>query len=227
VFEHGELRVATVLVLLALTIAGLAVASVWLQQGRPLLRRASGVAIVVLLTALVCVSSARIRSSRDVSEDRRNSFPSADEAALRAIDTPLRVVVYLSAEDPRLTDLERGVLAKLRRVMPRVDVVYAAQSRSGLFERPNEHYGEVYYELGGHRAMLRSTTEPIVLETIYQLAGRSAPTAAADVPYPGYPLTARSAFAPWLFFVVWPVAVIISWWAITRPKLSRLRTFGE
>jgi hypothetical protein len=227
VFEHGELRVATVFILLALSVGGLAIAATWLQQGRPIARRVSGVAAVVGLVAATCVLSASIRSSRDVSEDRRNSFPPADEAALRAINAPLRVVVYLSAEDPRLTDLERGVLAKLRRVMPSVDVVYAAQSRSGLFERPNEHYGEVYYELGGHRAMLRSTTEPIVLETIYQLAGRPAPTAAADVPYPGYPLAARSTFAPWLFFVLWPVAVILSWWLITRPKLSRLRAFGE
>jgi hypothetical protein len=227
VFEHGELRVATVLVLLALALGGLAVASIWLQQGRQIARRVSGVVAVVVLVGVACVLSTTIRSSRDVSEDRRNSFPPADEAALRSIEAPLRVVVYLSAEDPRLTDLERGVLAKLRRVMPSVDVVYAAQSRSGLFERPNEHYGEVYYELGGHRAMLRSTTEPIVLETIYQLAGRQAPTATADVPYPGYPLAARSTFAPWLFFVVWPVVVIMCWWLIARPKLSRLRAFGE
>ena len=111
--------------------------------------------------------------------------------------------------------------------MPSVEVVYAAQSRSGLFERPNEHYGEVYYELGGHRAMLRSTTEPIVLETIYQLAGRQPPTPVESVPYLGYPLAARPTVAPWLFFVVWPLALIVSWWLITRPKISRLRAFGE
>ncbi len=227
VFEHGELRVATVLVLLSLAVGGLVVASIWLEQGRQIVRRVSGVGVVVVLVGVACVLSSTIRSSRDVSEDRRNSFPPVDEAALRSIDAPLRVIVYLSAEDPRLTDLERGVLAKLRRIMPRVDVVYAAQSRSGLFERPNEHYGEVYYELGGHRAMLRSTTEPIVLETIYQLAGRQPPAAAADVPYPGYPLAARSTLAPWVFFVIWPVAVIASWWLIARPKLSRLRAFGE
>ena len=90
-------------------------------------------------------------------------------------------------------------------MMPSVDVVYAAQSRSGLFERPNEHYGEVWYELGGHRAMLRSTTEAIVLETIYQLAVDSRQQRRRDVPYPGYPLAARSTFAPWLFFVIWPL----------------------
>ena len=227
VFEHGELRAATVLVLLALGAGGLAIASVWLEQGRATSSRVARAAAIMVVVAVTCALSARIRASRDVSEDRRNSFPPADEATLRAIDSPLRVVVYLSAEDPRLTDLERGVLAKLRRVMPSVEVVYAAQSRSGLFERPNEHYGEVYYELGGHRAMLRSTTEPIVLETLYQLAGRQPPTAAATVPYPGYPLAARPTIAPWLFFVVWPAALVVSWWLITRPKISRLRAFGE
>ena len=111
--------------------------------------------------------------------------------------------------------------------MKHVEVVYAAGSRSGLFERPNEHYGEVYYELGGRRTMLRSTTEPIVLETIYQLAGRQPPTPVADVPYPGYPLASRAMIAPWIFFLAWPLAVIAAWWLVTRPKLLRLRSFGE
>jgi len=227
VFERGELRVSTVLVLCALAVAGLAIASVGLQQGRPASRRAAGVAATAGVAAIVCAFAASVRASRDVSEDRRNSFPRADEAALRAIDKPLRVVVYLAAEDPRLTDLERGVLAKLRRVMRRVEVVYAAKGRSGLFERPNEHYGEVYYELGDRRTMLRSTTEPIVLETLYELAGRPPPAPGADVSYPGYPLKARPTSAPIVFFVVWPLAVIAAWWLITRPKLSRLRSFGQ
>jgi ABC-2 type transport system permease protein len=227
VFEHGELRVATLLVLLVLGAGGLAIASTWLQQGRSVSRRAMSVCVIVFATFAVSAWFATIRTSRDVSEDRRNSFPAADELALRAIDKPLRVVVYLAAEDPRLTDLERGVLAKLRRVMPSVDVVYAAGSRSGLFEKPNEHYGEVYYELGGRRAMLRSTTEPIVLETIYELAGRRPPTPISGEAYPGYPLAARATIAPWMFFVVWPLVVIAAWWLITRPRLLRLRSFGE
>lgn len=227
VFERGELRVSTVLVLLTLSVGGLAIASIWLQEGRAVSRRLTRVGVVVAGVAGLCMFFSTIHASRDVSEDRRNSFPSADEAALRGIGKPLRVVVYLAAEDPRLTDLERGVIAKLRRVMPSVDVVYAASSRSGLFERPNEHYGEVYYELGGRRAMSRSTTEPIVLETIYQLAGRQPPTPAPDAAYPGYPLARSAPFAPWLFFLIWPLGVLVAWWSITRPKLLRLRSLGE
>ena len=127
-----------------------------------------------IASASRCSAAPRVsvRASRDVSEDRRNSFPRADEAALRSINAPLHVTVYLAAEDPRLVDLERDVLSKLRRTMRHVDVVYAAGSRSGLFERPGDHYGEVWYELNGRREMTRSGTQEIVLETIYRLAGR-------------------------------------------------------
>jgi hypothetical protein len=223
VFEHGELRVATVLILIVLGLGGLLVAAAWLQEGERVGRRALRVAGVLVGIAALCVAAAQIRRSVDVSEDRRNSVPRADEIALRRIEQPLHVTVYLAAEDPRLTDLERGVLAKLRRTMREVDVTYAATSRSGLFERPNEHYGEVWYELGGRRAMTRSTTEPIVLETIYDLAGRKPPTPVDETPYPGYPLAARAPLAPWLFFFVWPLCVVAIWWLMRRPRIPRLQ----
>lgn len=227
VFEHGELRLSTVLILLILGAGGLAIAAVWLREGRAIARRAIGVGVVVLAVALVCVAAAQVRVSRDVSEDRRNSFPRADERALAEIRQPLEVTVYLAAEDPRLTDLERGVLAKLRRTMRAVTITYAAGSRSGLFERPSEHYGEVWYSLGGKREMSRSTTEEIVLETIYSLAGHRPPTRENEAPYPGYPLAARSAQAPWVFFLLWPGCVVALWWWVRRPRLLRLQSVGE
>ena len=157
VFEHGELRASTVLVLLVLSIGGLAIAAIWLDEGRRSVgacRSCGG--RVRRHCAPVRAPPAQVRASRDVSEDRRNSFPRADESMLRSINAPLRVTVYLAAEDPRLVDLERDVLSKLRRTMQHVDVTYAAGSRSGLFERPGDHYGEVWYELDGRREMTRS-----------------------------------------------------------------------
>jgi hypothetical protein len=223
VFEHGELRLATALILVTLGVVGLAVAAEWLQVGRPTPRRVAGAIGAVVVGALVCVAFGQLRASRDVSEDRRNSFPIADEAALARIRQPLHVTVYLAAEDPRLADLERGVLAKLERTMPVVDVTYGATSRSGLFERANDKYGEVWYELGGKREMTRSTTEPIVLETIYRLAGVPPPTPAETPAYPGYPLPKRSTAAPWFFFLVWPLAVAAVWWwsSARRPRSRR------
>ena len=224
VFEHGEFRFATVLILTTLGIGGVVAATVWLREGEQVSRRVRDVIITLVAMVALCMAFARVRQSRDVSEDRRNSFPRTDEAALREIDAPLHVTVYLAAEDPRLADLERGVLAKLRRTMKEVDVTYAARGRSGLFERPDQHYGEIWYQLGDRREMTRSTTDEIVLETIYRLAGRAAPSPADEKAYSGYPLTARVSAIPWLFFVAWPLGVIVAWWAGRRRPVSRRRT---
>jgi len=105
-----------------------------------------------------------------------------------------------------------------------VTVEYAAQSRSGLFEGSNSHYGEVWYELNGKKEMNRSSTEPIVLETIYRLAGITPPTTSEESTYRGYPLAKRMTAAPWIFFVAWPLFVGLAWWRATAAKGRRRAT---
>ncbi len=122
----------------------------------------------------------------------------------------------LAPEDPRLFDLERGVLEKMRRVIPSFTVRYAARTRSGLFERGGE-YGEVWYRVGPRRAMVRSTIEAVVLQNLYQLAGIPPPARGEELSYPGYPLAARLRAAPYLFFGAWPLAA----------GLAYLRTRGR
>jgi hypothetical protein len=71
--------------------------------------------------------------------------------------------------------------------------------------------------------MTRSTTEPIVLETIYRLAGRAPPVAVDEPSYPGYPLAAQVTIAPWVFFVLWPAIVLAVWWWTRRTRVRRLQ----
>ncbi|MDB4906616.1 MAG: hypothetical protein JWO05_1400 [Gemmatimonadetes bacterium] len=221
VFERGELRAGTVTVLLLLGFAGLVAATIWMREGVAVPRRARAALIALLVLGIAAAGADQWRWSHDTSEDRRNSFAAGDERVLRAIRQPLTVTAYLAAEDPRLADLERGVLAKLRRTMPDVRVVYAASERSEIFAAPGNHYGEVWYELGGRREMLRSTTEPIVLEVIYKLAGVPAP-AASDAPaYPGYPLATTVPGAGLPFFAAWFIIVCVAWWLIRRPRSRR------
>jgi len=178
-----------------------------------------------VVAAVAVWLAAHARASWDTSEDRRNSFAPADERALAAIRDPLHITVHLAPEDPRLADLERGVLRKLRRTMRDVDVGYVARG-TGLFARPGEHYGEVWYALGGQSAMSRSTTEPIVLETIYAIAGITPPTPDAAPAYPGYPLAARPRGAGLLLYLVWPLVVIAAWWWSRRPSRHSGPTFS-
>ncbi len=214
VFEQGQLRLATLMVMLALSAGGVALAAVWLHTGRSLTIKLCGTLVVALLLFMALWVGSTTRASWDFSEDRRNSFPRADEAALKQIHEPLRVTVYLASEDPRFTDLERSILNKLKRVLPRVDVEYAAGSRTGLFEGAEDHYGEVWYELAGERALIQSTTEPIVLEELYKLAHITPPEPTDEAVYPGYPLAVRPAGALGIFYGLLPVVICLSWFLI-------------
>ncbi len=220
VFEQGEFRLSTAVVTTLAALAGFAVAAVWLDWRYPARRRAlASVEVTCLLTVLACGGSL-LPSSRDLSENRRNSFPISDERALSRIDQPLRITVYLAAEDPRRVDFDRNIAAKLVRTLPRVEVVYAARTRAGLFEGPADHYGEIWYELAGRRVMSRSTTEPIVLETLYGLAGIQPPTHTDDAVYAGHPLAARPIGARLVYYAVWPLAVILAGFLYLRPVRS-------
>lgn len=212
VFEQGQLRLSTVIVSLALGLGGLALAAVWLPTGHRLRTRLLGSLGVALALGLAAWGGSLARASWDLSENRRNSFSRADEATLRQIREPLRVTVFLAAEDPRLMDLERSIINKLQRILPRVEVAYAAQSRSGLFEGPSERYGEIWYQLGERKVMSRSTTEAIVLETLYQLAGIQPPAHADENDFGGHPLPARPTGAAWIFYGLWPLLIGLAWW---------------
>jgi ABC-2 type transport system permease protein len=216
VFEQGLLRLSTVVIIAAFSLAGVALAVAWMHTGRSWRYRLLAMAVIFAVLALTVVGAARLRSSWDMSENRRNSFSPADEATLRQIKEPLKVTVYLAPEDPRLMDLERSVLVKLRRLLPRLEVDYVAGSHTGLFESDEDHYGEIWYELGGRREMNRSTIEAIVLEQLYDLAGLSAPERAEEDDFPGYPLAVQPAGAAWIFYLLWPLAMVVLWWLIRR-----------
>jgi ABC-2 type transport system permease protein len=214
VFEQGQLRLSIVIVMLAFSLCGFVLAAIWLHTGRGWTYRLFATAVVAVALAAVVIGAGSLRPSWDLSENRRNSFSPADEATLRQIREPLLITVYLSPEDPRFMDLDRSIISKLKRILPRLDVDYAASSRTGLFEDSDDHYGEIWYEMGERKEMNRSTTEPIVLEQLYELAGLDAPDHAEENEFPGYPLAARPRLASWIFYILWPPVTILSWWLI-------------
>jgi hypothetical protein len=217
-FETGEIRLAVIFVTLIIAAGAVGVAIWWLHIGWTRRRRALGSVATAIACGLLAWLATSVRTSWDASEDRRNSFAPADERALSAIHDPLHVTIYLGPEDPRLADLERGVLRKLRRTVRRMDVDYTAGAGSGLFARPGEHYGEVWYAIGPRRAMSRSTTEAIVLETVYDVAGITPPTGDPGSAYPGYPLATRPRSAALVFYIVWPFLVLAAWWWMRRSR---------
>jgi ABC-type transport system involved in multi-copper enzyme maturation permease subunit len=215
-FEQGLLRLSTTVVMIAIIVSAFALAVVWLHTGRSLRARLLSTLAIAAILAVVMFGATGLRTSWDLSENRRNSFSPADEAALQQIAEPLRVTVFLAPEDPRLTDFEQNVLRKLRRNLSHLKVDYAAASQTGLFETGDDHYGEIWYEMRGQKIVDRSTIEQVVLEQIYKLAGTSPPQASGGDDFPGHPLAARPKGATWTFYLIWPLLTIFSWWLIRR-----------
>jgi hypothetical protein len=206
-FQHGLVRLDVVLIAGALVLAGLAFAAIWMRLGLAVRRRAYESLALAALTAAALVACSFATASWDTSESRRNSFPEADEIALRHIRMPLTIEAHLAPEDPRRFDLEHQAIAKLRRVMPKMSVRYVSATSIGLFEQTNAGYGEVWYDLGGRRTMSRQTTAEGVLDTIYALAGVVQPMESDDSAFRGHPLAAPPRGAPAVFYGIWPALV--------------------
>jgi ABC-2 type transport system permease protein len=206
VFEQGQLSLSTVAVVLVLGVAGFAVAYVCLP-GR---RRWVALMMLVLGTGVIGFGASLLRPSWDVSENRRNSFPASAEVALRQLRQPLVITVYLAPEDPRWLDFNRNILDKLQRVVPQLRVNSMARSATGMFEGNGNHYGEIWYESGSRKVMSRSTTEPIVLETIFGLVDVQPLVHSEEPVYPGHPLTNDAQWASWIFYGLWAVLVALA-----------------
>jgi MYXO-CTERM domain-containing protein len=217
-FQHGLVRLDVVLIATTLVGAGLALAAVWMRLGVAVRRRVSESMAVGALAVAAITACTFVTPSWDWSENRMNSFPHADEEALRQIHGPLRIEAHLAPEDPRRTDLERRALSKLRRVMPRVQVDYVSATSIGLFEQTSAHYGEIWYELNGRRAMTRATTADSVLETIYDLAGVAAPPETDDV-FRGHPLAVPPKGAAAVFYGIWPALVVAAAFLVRRRRV--------
>ena len=132
-FQHGLIRLSTVLVALTLILTGLGLAALWMQLGSPVSRRlyeSAGIGVLAAVAIFACTFST---ASWDTSEARSNSFSEADETALRKIHGPLRIEVHLAPEDPRRLDLEHNALSKLRRLMPETQVQYVSATADRAF----------------------------------------------------------------------------------------------
>ena len=206
-FQHGLIRLDVLLAAASLVTAGLVLATVWMRLGVAVRRRASESVALLAATAAVVFACTFVNANWDLSENRMNSFPEPDEEALTHIRGPLRIEAHLAAQDPRRVDLERHALSKLRRVVPRVQVEYVASTTTGIFEQTAQHYGEIWYELGGRRTMSRGTTAESVLEAIYSVAGMTAPPE-SDRIFRGHPLAVPPKRAATVFYGIWPALVV-------------------
>jgi ABC-type transport system involved in multi-copper enzyme maturation permease subunit len=213
-FEQGLLSVSAVLGMLVATAGFLALAAIWLPPGASLARRVKGSALIVLVAAILITGASQAKTVLDVTADRRNSFPLADEKLLGQLPERLLVTVHMASSDPRLVDLDRKVLARLKRAMPQVTVRIAEQGKAGpLGTGGDENYGEIVLTHHGRSATTRSTGAEEILPILYELAGVGSPSPDATGPVdPGYPLVGDASDAAVWFYGVLPLIFACLWW---------------
>jgi len=221
-FEQGLLSLSLLLGIVTGICGFVGLSAVWLHPGQPsktkLIRSTTCVAIIAVVLAL----ATQIRTSIDVSEDRRNSFPAADQRALAELREPLIITVHMAPEDPRYIDLRRNVLSKLQRVMPNVTVRLATTGQTMVGSTSDASYGEIEYSYDGRLVTSRSTSHREALPLLYALAGKPIPTPIPGEDYPGYPLIASGELTLLWFFGALPLLIAITWWWSRRvPRIPR------
>src|SRR5207247_2535678 len=216
-FEQGLLSAGVLLGIVAAICGFAALAAVWLHPGVPLRTKAVRSAACVTVAAALIALATRVGVSVDLTEDRRNSFPAADQRALADLREPLIITVHLAPEDPRYVDLRRNVLAKLERAMPHVTIRLATSGQSMVGSASEDAYGEVEYTYDGRSDKSRSTSHREILPLIYELAGSRVTAPIPGEEYPGYPLLANASPALAWFLGGLPLLLVVAWWLSRRP----------
>ncbi len=219
-FEQGLLLARVVLAVAIGVCAFTALAAIWLPPGVPLRRKLARSAVCIAAAAAALALATQVKASIDVAEDRRNSFPPADQRALARLGAPLVITARFAPEDPRYSDLQRNVIAKLERTMPDVTVRLAGGRQSLVGIESDESYGEVEYAYGARRATSRSTSPREILPLLYGLADTPVPLPDPAEDYPGYPLVASGQAAFAWFYGVGPVLIVGAWWWSRRPPAT-------
>jgi hypothetical protein len=211
-FEQGLLSAGLIWGIGTAVCGFAAMAAVWLPPGVQVRDKAIRSIVVVLAASIALGLATQVKFTLDVTEDRRNSFPAADQRLLASLAQPLIVTAHLVPEDPRYADLQRNVLAKLERAMPNVSIRLAAGQQGLASSASDDRYGEVEYTYGVRSDVSRSTSPREILPMLYGLAGVSPPAPAPGSDYPGYPLVAiGQAALPWFFFGL-PLCIALAWW---------------
>ncbi|MDA1412032.1 ABC transporter permease subunit [Pseudomonas aeruginosa] len=217
-FERGLLPAAHGLSLAGLGLGLAALAALILPPGLSrsarFKRGAAGAAVLVLLLA----ATSMLNLSLDVSEDRRNSFNPADEAALARMDRGLAISLYLAPEDSRAQEYQRNVLAKLKRLVPGLTVRWMETGKAGVFGAAgDEGYGRIIYEYAGRNATSRSNSPREILPLLHELAGVQV-TPVETPPYPGHPLVADARPAELWFYALLPALILLTFWRHARAR---------
>jgi hypothetical protein len=221
-FEHGVLRLGSVLWLLALTVGCLGVACLGARFDVAWPVRLSLAAAVTLATVAALSGASTFRQAWDATELRRGSLPPAAVAGLRRLHSPISLVVWLDRDDARRRQLETDVIAKLEIARPDLVVRNPLDNREapagGVHDDAN--YGRIEACVAGHCLETYSTSRQELVRQLFSAARQPLPDW-SQPSYAGYPRIIegrkRSLVAAFAYLLV-PGALALFGILLTRPK---------
>jgi hypothetical protein len=208
-FENGLLSSVATVSFAALSLFFFVAASIWLHTGKKVYHKIKtlfgGIAVILVVASTIV----QLPIYMDVTENHRHSFNPADVRALQQMNEPLQITIHLSREDSRLYDLEHEVLAKLRRIVPNLEVAFAKMQSTGLFAASeDDNYGLIEYDYAGKHDQSYSNSTFEILPLLHALAGHEVtPDKMAN--YNGHPLVADASWSKWWFYLLLPMMFVL------------------
>ncbi len=204
-FENGLLATTYAAPFLFLGALFFLLASIWLHPGKRLSLKVGWSFALGVVLCFALAGAMRIPGCLDVTENQRHSFNPADTRALQKMNKELTLTIHLNPGDSRLLDMEKGILAKLRRTVAQLNIQYVQDTSTGLFgATENDEYGQIQYEYDGRRDQSYSNSQEEVLAIIYGLAGVRVIPEDTHV-YQGYPLVTAATKGKWWFYIFLPL----------------------
>lgn len=186
-FDRGLVSVEALLALVTTAAGAIAAALVGVRFDWSAQRRLFGAALVIGLTALVLAGATQARRTYDVTEERRASLPPDTVTALRALDEPLAIEVWLDAEDSRRRQVDSDVLSKLRLARGDIQITFPLDARGQVASGDHDdRYGVLVLHAGRGSRETRSTSRREIVILLFEAAGRGLPPW-TQPEYPGHP----------------------------------------
>ncbi|MCD6581232.1 MAG: hypothetical protein J7K90_05475, partial [Desulfuromusa sp.] len=220
-FESGLLSLTTITNFFLLALLFFIAAAVWLHPGRRLRHKIQASLLIVAVLLLAVVSTNHLSGYMDVTENQRHSFNPADVRALRQMNKPLTITIHLAPGDGRYYDLDHEVLAKLKRVVPDLRLIFADTASNGLFAASgSDTYGLIEYQYAGQKEQSYSNSPEEILPLLHKLAGQQV-TQDKLQSYSGHPLIADAGSSKVWFYLLLPLLFLLTAGLIQRPQLCR------
>jgi hypothetical protein len=144
--------------------------------------------------------------------------------ALRAVEPPLSMTVYLDRDDSRRRQLESDLIAKLVLARPDASVAFPLDARehAATVER-DESYGRIIVRVGGETRETRSTSRKELTTLVLEAAGVANPDWTMP-PYPGFPFVLDGSTRRLVGFVAYavlPLSLLAIGLALSRRRTER------